>query len=603
MNRAPYEVIVVGAGHAGIEAALAAARMGRRTLLLTGSLDTIGKMSCNPSIGGQAKGQIVREIDALGGEMGRNADATGIHWKLLNTRKGPAVQAPRCQADKARYAARMKRVCESQERLSALQEMVEDVWIEHGRVRGVVVKGDRRFEARTVVLTTGTFLRGLIHCGLTKSDGGRMGEPPSVGLSGSLAAHGFEVGRLKTGTPPRVNGRTLDYARMEPQPGDDPPQPFSFETRLPLPLPQVRCWVTHTNERTHAVIRSNMHRSPLYSGVIEGIGPRYCPSLEDKVVKFPGKERHQIFVEPEGLDTLEVYLNGISTSMPPDVQEDVIRSIEGLEQAEILRYGYAVEYDFFPPTQLRSTLETKNVPGLFFAGQINGTTGYEEAACQGLVAGINAARTARGEAPFVLSRDQAYTGVLVDDLVTLGTKEPYRMFSSRAEYRLLLRHDTADQRLTPLGRELGLVSDERWAGFERKRAEIGRGLELFARRPDLARVLRRPESTLADVEADLVELTELSAEARRQIELDVKYEGYIERQGEEVERQKRLESTALPEDLDYRAIQELRFEAREKLARVKPTSLGQAGRISGVNPADLTVLVIHLKRLARSSRP
>jgi tRNA uridine 5-carboxymethylaminomethyl modification enzyme len=594
MNRQPYEVIVVGAGHAGIEAALAAARMGRRTLLLTASLDTIGKMSCNPSIGGQAKGQIVREIDALGGEMGLAADETGIHFKMLNTRKGPAVRAPRCQADKARYALRMKRVCEAQENLSCLQEMVEDVWIEGGRARGVTTKLGRRYEGRAVVLTTGTFLKGLIHVGLTQHEGGRMGEPPASKLSGALAENGFEVGRLKTGTPPRVNGRTLDYERMERQPGDERPQVFSFLTGKP-PLPQVPCWITHTNERTHATIKANLARSPLYSGIIGGIGPRYCPSLEDKVVKFPDKERHQIFVEPEGLDTHEVYLNGISTSMPPDVQEDVIRSIPGLEKAEVLRYGYAVEYDFFPPTQLEATLETKNVRGLFFAGQINGTTGYEEAGCQGLVAGINAARFAREEAGVVLDRASAYTAVLVDDLVTLGTKEPYRMFSSRAEYRLLLRHDNADMRLTPLGRELGLVSDERWTRFEKKRSEIERGRALFAKRPELARVLRRPEATLAQVDAP--ELGDLSEEARVQVELDVKYEGYIERQASEVQRARRLEGTRLPEDLDYRAIKELRFEAREKLARVRPRSLGQAGRISGVNPADLTVLIIHLKKL------
>ena len=596
MDAGEWEVLVVGAGHAGIEAALAAARMGRRTLLLTANLDTIGKMSCNPSIGGQAKGQIVREVDALGGAMGQGIDATGIHFRLLNTSKGPAVQAPRAQADKVRYAAWMKRRVEAQPGLSVRQEQVKDLLIERGAVAGVLAGEGRRYRARAVVLTNGTFLAGVLHVGLERSAGGRMGEPPS-GLSAALRDAGLVTGRMKTGTPPRVNGRTLDPARMQAQPGDPRPVLFSFLSAGPPPLPQVECWITHTNLETHQAIRENLDRSPLYSGVIQGIGPRYCPSLEDKVVKFPERAAHQVFVEPEGLDTHETYLNGISTSLPPDVQEQVVRSIPGLERAEIVRYGYAVEYDFFPPTQLRPTLECKAIEGLFLAGQVNGTTGYEEAAGQGLLAGINAARAARDEPGVVLGREQAYTGVLIDDLVTRGTEEPYRMFSSRAEYRLLLRHDNADERLTPLGRELGLVDDARWEAFTRKQAALEEGRRAFAARPDLAQAMRRQDARLDQVGADLAALRALPREVLALLETELRYAGYVERQAEQVERHRRLEDVPLPEDLDYAALSALRTEARHKLGAVRPRSLGQASRISGVNPADIAVLHVHLRRL------
>ncbi|HBP16303.1 MAG TPA: tRNA uridine-5-carboxymethylaminomethyl(34) synthesis enzyme MnmG [Planctomycetes bacterium] len=591
----PFEVVVVGAGHAGIEAALAAARLGRRTALLTANLDTVGKMSCNPAIGGLAKGQIVREVDALGGAMGQAIDACGIHFRLLNTRKGPAVQAPRAQADKPRYAQWMKRLCEAQDGLVLRQELVEDVLVAGGRVRGVRLSGGRELLAESVVLTNGTFLRGVLHLGRSQTRGGRMGEPPS-GLLAALAAAGIETGRMKTGTPPRVNGRSLDYERLQPQPGDEQPTLFSFLSR-DLALPQVECWVTQTTADTHAAIRANLERSPLYSGVIEGIGPRYCPSLEDKVVKFPARERHQVFVEPEGLDTHEVYLNGISTSMPPDVQEAIVHSIPGLERAQILRYGYAVEYDFFPPQQLRPTLETQAVAGLFLAGQVNGTTGYEEAAGQGIMAGINAALLVRGEPPFVLRRDQAYIGVLIDDLVTQGTLEPYRMFSSRAEHRLLLRHDNADQRLTPLAHELGLVGAARWASFCEKRQALAHGRALLDGLPQVSQALRRPRARLAEHHAEHPQLAALPPAVQRLLEVEVQYSGYIERQREQVSRQRELEEVELPDSLDYARLDSLRLEAREKLGAVRPATLGQASRISGVSPADVSVLLLHLRRL------
>lgn len=600
MARQTYEVLVVGGGHAGTEAALAAARMGRSTLLVTDNLDTIGKMSCNPAIGGQAKGQIAREIDAMGGEMGRNIDAAGIHFRTLNTSKGPAVQAPRAQADKLRYAHRLKCICEQQPNLALIQDMVEDVIIEDGACVGVISKTRVSYRANTVVLTTGTFLKGLIHVGLIRYDGGRFGDPPATNLSGALGSFGFKTGRMKTGTPPRINGRTIDLAACDTQHGDDPPRPFAFD-QPSIPLPQRPCYVTATTPETHRIIQNNLDRSPLYSGVIEGIGPRYCPSIEDKVVKFPDRDRHQIFLEPEGIETQEVYCNGISTSLPPDAQQDLVASIPGLENAQIIRYGYAVEYDYFPPTQLWPSLETKAVQNLFFAGQINGTTGYEEAGAQGLMAGINAALKARSEAPLVLDRSEAYIGVLIDDLVTLGTDEPYRMFSSRAEYRLLLRHDNADQRLTPHARNIGLIPDDRWSRFQHKRQQIQSGLELLRAKPNLEKRLRRPEVTITEIHdgSPALQKLALEAEALRQVELEVKYAGYIARQINQVEKFKKLEQQGLPDDLDYLNIHGLTIEAREKLARVRPRSIGQASRISGVNQTDLSALLVALKALRK----
>ena len=600
-----FDVVVVGAGHAGAEAASAAARLGARTALLTTSLDTVGQMSCNPAIGGVAKGQNVREIDALGGWMGRAIDATGIQFRMLNRRKGPAMHSPRAQADKRAYQAEIKRLLESQPGLSLRQEAVEDLLVEDAgagpRITGVRVRGDAVYRAPAAVLTTGTFLQALMHTGEAKTPGGRAGEGTTAGISQSLARLGFRLARFKTGTPPRLNGRTIDYARTELQPGDDDPQPFSFVTERFAPE-QLPCWITHTNPAVHDLIRANLHRAPMYTGQIRCGGPRYCPSIEDKVVRFADKEQHQLFLEPEGRNTQEVYVNGISTSLPRDVQDALFRQIAGLERAEIMRYGYAVEYDYSPPDQLHPTLQTKLVSGLYFAGQLNGTTGYEEAAAQGLVAGVNAALAARNGATcegLVLSRDQAYIGVLIDDLVTRGVDEPYRMFTSRAEYRLRLRHDNADRRLTPLARRFGLIDDDRWSRFERKAAEIVRVHQLLEntrqQQTTLAKVLRRPESSWQDVAARLPELAAVPREVAEQVLCDAKYAGYLAREDVDVERQRRLAEKRIPSSFDFESITQLRAEAREKFTRVRPVDLAQAGRISGITPADVALVMVHLE--------
>jgi len=615
-----FDVIVVGGGHAGTEAALASARQGCRTLLLTHNLETLGQMSCNPAIGGIGKGHLVREVDALGGLMAQAADHAGIQFRTLNARKGPAVRATRAQADRALYRAFVRRALERQPNLTLFQQAVDDLLLEQGRICGAITQMGLRFRARTVVLTAGTFLAGRIHIGLEQHEGGRAGDPPARTLAARLRELPLRAGRLKTGTPPRLDGRTIDYARLQPQPGDDPLPVFSFLGHAAQHPPQVLCHITHTSERTHDIIRAGLDRSPMYTGVIEGIGPRYCPSVEDKITRFADKTAHQVFLEPEGLTTSEVYPNGISTSLPFDVQYALVRSMAGLEHAHILRPGYAIEYDFFDPRDLWPSLESRHLPGLFLAGQINGTTGYEEAAAQGLIAGLNAARQARELPPWTPRRDEAYIGVLIDDLITRGTAEPYRMFTSRAEYRLLLREDNADLRLTPIGRELGLVDDTRWAAFERKQTAItneqerlrrtflrpgdavagaletllGAPLEREQRALDL---LRRPEVDYGALAAIIGESVADPAVAE-QVEVQAKYAGYIERQTRDIERQRVHEETPLPATFDYGRVPGLSHEVRQKLEAGRPATLGQAARLPGITPAAISLLLIHLRRNA-----
>ncbi|MDA8939794.1 tRNA uridine-5-carboxymethylaminomethyl(34) synthesis enzyme MnmG [Pseudoalteromonas marina] len=615
-----FDVIVVGGGHAGTEAALAAARMGMNTLLLTHNMDTLGQMSCNPAIGGIGKGHLVKEIDALGGAMAQAIDKGGIQFRTLNSSKGPAVRATRAQADRALYKAAIQTTLQNQENLKIFQQSCDDLIVENDRVTGVVTQMGLRFSAPSVVLTVGTFLGGQIHIGLENYKGGRAGDPPSIALAQRLREQPFRVDRLKTGTPPRIDARTVDFSKMQEQPGDAPTPVFSFLGKQSDHPQQIPCYITYTNEKTHDVIRKNLHRSPMYSGVIEGIGPRYCPSIEDKIVRFADKDKHQIFVEPEGLTSYELYPNGISTSLPFDVQLEIVQSITGFENAHICRPGYAIEYDYFDPRDLKQSLETKFIEGLFFAGQINGTTGYEEAGAQGLIAGMNAALKVQGKESWTPRRDEAYVGVLIDDLATLGTKEPYRMFTSRAEYRLLLREDNADIRLTEKGRELGLVNDERWQAFNEKMEVIEKEKQRIkdtwihkdhvavdqvnallkaplTREASLEELLRRPEIRYDD----LMAIEGLGSEftnkaALEQVEIHTKYAGYIARQQDEINKQLRHEETILPKEFDYKTVSGLSNEVVAKLEESRPDTIGQASRISGITPAAISLLLVYLKK-------